>query len=121
MKPIWSHIRDPAGIPGQGLYLHLRVGVTGFEPATSSSRTKHATKLRHTPCEATTAYRTAPAATQTRCPLGDLRATITWADAAETSPTSAPGHPTPTSMKRPTNRRGKLQMQPKLGRLANNV
>jgi hypothetical protein len=25
------------------------VGVTGFEPATSSSRTKHATKLRHTP------------------------------------------------------------------------
>jgi hypothetical protein len=28
------------------LYL---VGVTGFEPATSSSRTKRATKLRHTP------------------------------------------------------------------------
>jgi site-specific DNA recombinase len=26
------------------------VGVTGFEPATSSSRTKRATKLRHTPC-----------------------------------------------------------------------
>jgi hypothetical protein len=26
-----------------------RVGVTGFEPATSSSRTKRATKLRHTP------------------------------------------------------------------------
>ena len=25
------------------------VGVTGFEPATSSSRTKRATKLRHTP------------------------------------------------------------------------
>ena len=25
------------------------VGVTGFEPAASSSRTKHATKLRHTP------------------------------------------------------------------------
>ena len=30
------------------------VGVTGFEPATSSSRTKRATKLRHTP------YRTEP-------------------------------------------------------------
>ena len=25
------------------------VGVAGFEPTTSSSRTKHATKLRHTP------------------------------------------------------------------------
>ncbi len=32
---------------------HLRkqtVGVAGFEPAASSSRTKHATKLRYTPC-----------------------------------------------------------------------
>ena len=28
---------------------HLMVGVTGFEPATSSSRTTRATKLRHTP------------------------------------------------------------------------
>jgi hypothetical protein len=28
---------------------HFTVGVTGFEPATSSSRTKRATKLRHTP------------------------------------------------------------------------
>ena len=27
------------------------VGVTGFEPAASSSRTKHATKLRHTPAD----------------------------------------------------------------------
>ena len=27
------------------------VGVTGFEPATSSSRTKRATKLRHTPLD----------------------------------------------------------------------
>ena len=34
------------------------VGVAGFEPTTSSSRTKRATKLRHTPREATTAYRT---------------------------------------------------------------
>jgi hypothetical protein len=33
---------------------HFTVGVTGFEPATSSSRTKRATKLRHTP------YRTEP-------------------------------------------------------------
>ncbi len=29
--------------------LRTMVGVTGFEPATSSSRTKRATKLRHTP------------------------------------------------------------------------
>ena len=28
------------------------VGVTGFEPAASSSRTTRATKLRHTPCDA---------------------------------------------------------------------
>jgi hypothetical protein len=27
------------------------VGVPGFEPGTSSSRTKRATKLRYTPCE----------------------------------------------------------------------
>jgi hypothetical protein len=32
--------------------------VAGFEPTTSSSRTKRATKLRHTPRKATTAYRT---------------------------------------------------------------
>ena len=32
--------------------------MAGFEPTTSSSRTKRATKLRHTPREATTAYRT---------------------------------------------------------------
>ena len=31
--------------------LHHSVGVTGFEPATSSSRTKRATKLRHTPLQ----------------------------------------------------------------------
>ena len=30
---------------------HHSVGVTGFEPATSSSRTKRATKLRHTPLQ----------------------------------------------------------------------
>ncbi len=42
-----------------------RVGVAGFEPTASSSRTKRATKLRHTPYEATTAYRTGPSAGQT--------------------------------------------------------
>ena len=31
--------------------LQYSVGVTGFEPATSSSRTKRATKLRHTPLQ----------------------------------------------------------------------
>ena len=36
--------------PKTGLDLRfLLVGVTGFEPAASSSRTKRATKLRHTP------------------------------------------------------------------------
>ena len=29
--------------------LYIFVGVAGFEPTTSSSRTKRATKLRHTP------------------------------------------------------------------------
>jgi hypothetical protein len=41
-----------AGLPGReigpDLLLPL-VGVAGFEPTTSSSRTKRATKLRHTP------------------------------------------------------------------------
>ena len=41
------------------------VGVAGFEPTTSSSRTKRATKLRHTPIKATTAYRTGPLGGQT--------------------------------------------------------
>jgi hypothetical protein len=51
---------------GQGrfCYLDQPVGVAGFEPTTSSSRTKRATKLRHTPLEATTAYRTDPAIRQ---------------------------------------------------------
>jgi hypothetical protein len=55
---------------GQGWFCHLdqRVGVAGFEPTTSSSRTKRATKLRHTPREATTAYRTAPAPRQRALP-----------------------------------------------------
>src|ERR1700758_5240505 len=41
------------------------VGVAGFEPTASSSRTKRATKLRHTPLEATTAYRTGLTSGQT--------------------------------------------------------
>jgi hypothetical protein len=39
----------------------LRVGVAGFEPTASSSRTKRATKLRHTPRRAEQYYPTAPA------------------------------------------------------------
>ena len=35
-----------------GLSVEHLVGVAGFEPTTSSSRTKRATKLRHTPCAA---------------------------------------------------------------------
>ena len=35
-----------------GLSVDSMVGVAGFEPTTSSSRTKRATKLRHTPCAA---------------------------------------------------------------------
>ena len=36
--------------PWRGLDLHIYlVGVAGFEPTASSSRTKRATKLRHTP------------------------------------------------------------------------
>ena len=37
----WDIIPSQSGFP--------LVGVTGFEPATSSSRTTRATKLRHTP------------------------------------------------------------------------
>ena len=39
--PTWDVIPSQSGFP--------LVGVTGFEPATSSSRTTRATKLRHTP------------------------------------------------------------------------
>jgi hypothetical protein len=34
------------------IYLGLLVGVAGFEPAASSSRTKRAAKLRYTPATA---------------------------------------------------------------------
>ena len=50
---------------GAVCHLGQPVGVAGFEPTTSSSRTKHATKLRHTPREATTAYRTGGVRSQT--------------------------------------------------------
>ncbi len=40
---------------GRGSHELLLVGVTGFEPATSSSRTTRATKLRHTPAARTQA------------------------------------------------------------------
>src|SRR5271165_6151941 len=43
----------------------VAVGVAGFEPTASSSRTKRATKLRHTPPEATPAYRTGRSGRQT--------------------------------------------------------
>ncbi len=39
---------SPLGSTGPGL-LFRSVGVAGFEPTTSSSRTKRATKLRYTP------------------------------------------------------------------------
>ena len=40
------------GFHDVGLSVDSMVGVAGFEPTTSSSRTKRATKLRHTPCAA---------------------------------------------------------------------
>lgn len=42
-----SALRTP--FQSKGLNILNMVGVTGFEPAASSSRTKRATKLRHTP------------------------------------------------------------------------
>src|SRR5690606_22867737 len=53
--------RRPCRHHRQGLWnATLLVGVTGFEPATSSSRTKRATKLRHTPRIAESAYLSPP-------------------------------------------------------------
>ena len=67
-RPRWNLLQTTCGLQrgkvptkttGQTLSPAMtRVGVAGFEPTTSSSRTKRATKLRHTPREATTAYRT---------------------------------------------------------------
>ena len=54
----WSRSRlpktkkAPVGVIRLGLLLLLEmVGVPGFEPGTSSSRTKRATELRHTPTD----------------------------------------------------------------------
>ncbi len=46
-SPLARHPDTEKAAPAGGLLVSL-VGVTGFEPATSSSRTKRATKLRHT-------------------------------------------------------------------------
>jgi hypothetical protein len=51
---LYLQLTAPVQNPNMYLTRHSTVGVTGFEPATSSSRTKRATKLRHTP------YRTEP-------------------------------------------------------------
>ena len=42
-------MEGPLAASPQTRGLTHRVGVAGFEPTTSSSRTKRATKLRHTP------------------------------------------------------------------------
>ncbi len=58
--------KAPTRITGKSLSpTSIRVGVAGFEPTTSSSRTKRATKLRHTPRRAKPAYRTEPVVSQT--------------------------------------------------------
>jgi hypothetical protein len=50
---LWTWIRAGSltGRAGPEL-VFCAVGVAGFEPTTSSSRTKRATKLRHTPSSA---------------------------------------------------------------------
>jgi hypothetical protein len=57
--PVWLPGAPEDRIGGPGLLagttaelVKLRVGVAGFEPTTSSSRTKRATKLRYTPMTA---------------------------------------------------------------------
>jgi hypothetical protein len=56
IKALLQDLQLKTSVQNQNMHLTRRstVGVTGFEPATSSSRTKRATKLRHTP------YRTEP-------------------------------------------------------------
>ena len=51
----------------------LIVGVAGFEPTTSSSRTKRATKLRHTPCAAGDSI----ASTHRREEIGSAESSVT--------------------------------------------
>ena len=47
--PPTEPLADPQWMDTTSLTWENVVGVTGFEPAASSSRTKRATKLRHTP------------------------------------------------------------------------
>jgi hypothetical protein len=47
--PPTGRLADPQWTDVTSLTWENVVGVTGFEPAASSSRTKRATKLRHTP------------------------------------------------------------------------
>ena len=49
-KPCSTQKPTPEVSQDVGLSVEHLVGVAGFEPTTSSSRTKRATKLRHTPC-----------------------------------------------------------------------
>ena len=54
-QPFFNQKPTPETSHDVGLSAMQLVGVAGFEPTTSSSRTKRATKLRHTPCAAQTA------------------------------------------------------------------
>ena len=56
-----------------GLSVVQLVGVAGFEPTTSSSRTKRATKLRHTPCAAGDSI----ASTHRREEIGSAESSVT--------------------------------------------
>ena len=60
----------------------LVVGVAGFEPTTSSSRTKRATKLRHTPCAAGDSI----ASTHRREEIGSAESSVTSAFAPRGNP-----------------------------------
>ena len=51
-QPFFNQKPTPETSHDVGLSAMQLVGVAGFEPTTSSSRTKRATKLRHTPCAA---------------------------------------------------------------------
>ena len=83
-----AHGYDRAAGP-YGPAAPARVGVAGFEPTASSSRTKRATKLRHTPCDRISI--TALAAlrqnqrTGRRCPIGHRRPRAGKTCSSETS------------------------------------
>ena len=61
------------GFHDVGLNDGSMVGVAGFEPTTSSSRTKRATKLRHTPCAASDSI----ASTHRREEIGSAESSVT--------------------------------------------